>query len=464
MFQSCTALSASLPWPWVGLKINGPPKNGKGPMNQGKDPEPSNETSPPQPTRAGRTETCSELMNQAMECLSKNDVGCVMEILKKLVRNKCHDGRYSGTAEGVMELVHDLWRICSDESRCDILRSLRSLGVSRNWLMRALNINSKTFNNRLTKCNIEWEGRESKSDVVEEVIKALRKSGWDEWVMCEEMWRFVGVNINEFRRHGIEPCGWIPVQVDSVYLMGMALTDLSIRKVRARSGEYIKASLNTTNVIDAIFFPELLRAIGTPSVTLSWSNGTPKRRGRNSIVAVEYYVYLRTDEWPSYEELIEQVKMLKPEDVPRLTAGAIDGDGMIKYLFSKSMPYVIISACRTCRKKVFLDMLREALEKIEVEGKIYEEGHVARLHIYGKDAIALLEQVIPFMHHPLRQLRAELILKYHNNELTKEKFKYLYRQTMYKDKDDPKRSHALDVLTQAAPQTALYKEKLITQP
>jgi hypothetical protein len=31
---------------------------------------------------------------------------------------------------------------------------------------------------------------------------------------------------------------------------------------------------------------------------------------------------------------------------------------------------------------------------------------------------------------------------------------------MYEDKDDPKRNHALDVLTQAAPQTTTIKKNL----
>jgi hypothetical protein len=27
--------------------------------------------------------------------------------------------------------------------------------------------------------------------------------------MCEELWRFVGVDVDEFRRYGIEPCAWL---------------------------------------------------------------------------------------------------------------------------------------------------------------------------------------------------------------------------------------------------------------
>jgi hypothetical protein len=33
--------------------------------------------------------------------------------------------------------------------------------------------------------------------------------GWNEIKMCEELWRFVGVDVDEFRMHGIEPCVWL---------------------------------------------------------------------------------------------------------------------------------------------------------------------------------------------------------------------------------------------------------------
>ena len=52
----CIAVSAE-----GGFKINGPPKNGKGPMSNEKELETSNEASLPSPTQVGRIETCTEL-------------------------------------------------------------------------------------------------------------------------------------------------------------------------------------------------------------------------------------------------------------------------------------------------------------------------------------------------------------------------------------------------------------------
>jgi len=58
--------------------INGPPKNGKGPMSNEKDLGTRDEASLPQPTQAGRIETCTGLISKAMRCLENNDKDCVM--------------------------------------------------------------------------------------------------------------------------------------------------------------------------------------------------------------------------------------------------------------------------------------------------------------------------------------------------------------------------------------------------
>jgi len=50
-----------------GVKINGPPKNGKGPMSNEKELESSNEASQPQPTQAGRIEQCQETIKEARQ-------------------------------------------------------------------------------------------------------------------------------------------------------------------------------------------------------------------------------------------------------------------------------------------------------------------------------------------------------------------------------------------------------------
>ena len=192
--------------------INGPPKNGKGPMSNEKDQGKSNEASLPKPTQAGRIETCTELIRQVMKCLGNNDKDCVMRKIEELVKANCHDGRLIGkeVADKVKDVVHEVWLISDDGFRCGLLRmlrDLRDLGISRNWVRDALGMNTKTSDKWLVRCGIDWESRTTRNDIVKEIEDLLReKFGWDEIKMCEEMWRFIGVNVDEFRRHGIEPC------------------------------------------------------------------------------------------------------------------------------------------------------------------------------------------------------------------------------------------------------------------
>jgi predicted nucleic acid-binding Zn ribbon protein len=81
-----------------------------------------------------------ELIKQAMKCLENNVKQCVLRLIEELVRNQCHNGRLIGkeVADGVRELVHRLWLRNNDEERCEFLRMLKSLDVSRTWATRAV--------------------------------------------------------------------------------------------------------------------------------------------------------------------------------------------------------------------------------------------------------------------------------------------------------------------------------------
>jgi hypothetical protein len=195
-----------------GFKINGPPKNGKGPMSNEEDKKSSNEASLPQPTQAGRIELCQEAIKEARRCLESNDKDCITRLIEELVRNQCHDGRLIGKeiADGVREVVHELWLVSNHEEECRLLRILRDLGVSKKWARIATRItNLRQFNERLKRCGIDWENKAVRYEVVKEIEDLLRRFGWSEVGMCEELWRFVGVDVDEFRRHGIEPCTWL---------------------------------------------------------------------------------------------------------------------------------------------------------------------------------------------------------------------------------------------------------------
>jgi hypothetical protein len=199
----CIAVSAE-----GGFKINGPPRVGKGPMESEESLRSSNEASLPQPTQAGRIETCQEMIEEAMKCLGDGDKKCVLEKTRELIENNCHNGNAVGReiADKVKDVVHELWLVSDNECRCELLRMLRDLGISRNWVRDALGMSTKSLSKWLVRCNIDWEGRITRNNVVEEIEDLLRRLGWSEAWMCEELFRFIGVDVNAFRRHGIEPC------------------------------------------------------------------------------------------------------------------------------------------------------------------------------------------------------------------------------------------------------------------
>jgi len=72
----------------------------------------------------------------------------------------------------------------------------------------------------------------------------------------------------------------------------------------------------------------------------------------------------------------------------------------------------------------------------------------------GEDAVKLLRRIVKYVHHPLRRLRAELILAYYEGRIDEKEFERLYEQTEYVlGGPDVKRNNALNALVRAAPQT-----------
>jgi hypothetical protein len=119
---------------------------------------------------------------------------------------------------------------------------LRDLGVSKKWARIATRItNLRQFNERLKRCGIDWENKAVRYEVVKEIEDLLRRLGWSEVGMCEELWRFVGVDVDEFRRHGIEPCAWLE-GLESLrdlrrpYWFGLRVSDMAIEKLDDKIG------------------------------------------------------------------------------------------------------------------------------------------------------------------------------------------------------------------------------------
>jgi len=256
-----------------GFKINGLPRVGKGPMESEEDQESSNEASQPQPTQAGRIETCTGLIRQAMKCLENNDKECVMKLIEELVQNQCHDGRLIGkeVADGTRGIVHKLWLRSDYELRCELLRMLRSLDLSKRWVRDATKLTYiNTLDKWLGRCGISWESKAMRGEVVKEIEDLLRRLGWSEAWMCEELFRFIGVDVNAFRRHGIEPCVWLNnleklSDLKKPYWFGLRASDLTVREFDDRT----ELEIDTTGSVDAVFFPTLLNTVKTPSLIVS---------------------------------------------------------------------------------------------------------------------------------------------------------------------------------------------------
>jgi ribosomal protein L19E len=74
--------------------------------------------------------------------------------------------------------------------------------------------------------------------------------------------------------------------------------------------------------------------------------------------------------------------------------------------------------------------------------------------VYGENAIKLLRLIMPYLHHPLRRLRAKLILMLYEGRIDYETFTELYEQTKYElGGTDVKRNNALAAAARATPQT-----------
>ena len=454
-----------------GFEINGPPRVGKGPVSNEKELESSNEASLPRPTQAGRIETCQEAIKEARRCLESNDKDCVTKLIEELVKNQCHNGNAVGKeiADEVRELVHRLWLRSDDVRRCGLLRVIKDLGISKRWVRDALHINAEALNTWFVRCAIDWENRIVRSNVVK-VIEGLLKErfGWSETRMCEELWRFIGVDVNEFRRHGIEPCIW-PKGLEGLsdlrrpYWLGLARSDMSIEKYNRG----LRLALVTTNSVDAVFFPMLLSMVKVPSLKVNQERNTPTAKYIHNSINLSYFIYLGINEWPwpikfSADELKRILNGFSDEELAEFIAGEIDGDGFIwynKYNNSKTA-YVGITACKDCPKRFILDVLKKVIaERFGIVGTIDHFETADALEFGGEKAVRLLRRIVKYIHHPLRHLRAELILTLHEERISPEEFERLYEQTEYEQgKDDIKRNRGLEALARAAPQTHTHGE------
>jgi hypothetical protein len=420
-----------------------------------------------------RLELCQRLIEEAMKCLGNGDKERVLEKIEELIKNQCHDGRMFGreVADKVKDVVHELWLVSDNEHRCGLLKMLKDLGVSKGWVKMAAHTTRQYLDKCLAKCNIDWKSKATRSSIVKAIEDLLRERfGWSEVRMCEEMWRFVGIDVDEFRKYGIEPCSWLNGlealgDLRRPYWFGMARSDMTVKTIGMS-----RLELSTTNSISAVFFPVLLDAVETPGLFIKWKKILPGVKYVSKAIELIYYIDLSLNAWSwptksSANELKRILDGFSDEELAEFVAGIIDGDGTVRY---EGSVYVMISACKNCPKRMVLDVLKDIIAKrFGIIGNIYHEteSNDSVLMFGGGNAVRLLRLIRPFVHHPLRRLRAELILALYDGRISLEEFERLYEQTEYEQgRDDIKRNRGLETLARAAPQTHTHGVLALNHP
>jgi hypothetical protein len=406
------------------------------------------------------------MIKRARECLENNDEECVMRMIKEAIKADCHDGRLIGkeVSNGIKDVMRKLWLRSDYELRCELLMRLVELRMSRNWVRDALGMNTKRLNKWLVRCNINGESRMTRNNIIENIEDLLRDVlGWDEIVMCNELWRFIGVDTDAFRRHGIEPCIWL-IGLEGLrslkrpYWLGLRASDLAVR----RREKGVELNLRTTNTIDAVFFPMLLNIVKTPRPEIEWGRIIPGTRHATKSIALSFYVDLGPNEWPwpinlNADEFERILNGFNDEGLAMFVAGMIDGDGSVWCIFEDGNVYVYveIAACKKCHKSYILNALRRMIaERFGIIGNIHLTEKGKRLLFSNENAVRLLRRIVKYVHHPLKRLRAELILALYDGRISREAFEKLYEMTEYEyGGPDVKRNHALEALVRAAPQT-----------
>jgi hypothetical protein len=96
------------------------------------------------------------------------------------------------------------------------------------------------------------------------------------------------------------------------------------------------------------------------------------------------------------------------------------------------MLFVVVTITAS-NAKTDLDLLREVIaRRFGIVGSIYQRETVDALTFSNENAVRLLRRIVKYMHHPLRRLRAELVLAYYD-KINYEVFKRLYEQTKYEE-------------------------------
>jgi len=295
-----------------------------------------------------------------------------------------------------------------------------------------------------------------RSRLVEEIEMMLRKEfGWNEVVMSERMWRFIGVNTEELLNYGINPHEWIEIlrhiTIDDAYMLGAVHGD-----VYARPTTYCyEVSAATTSTSGVMYFERFMRSIKTPSVIFAtW-------RKKPNVIYVRFFVKLRRSEWPWHGKGYEAISSFNTSELLRYLAGLVDTDGIVtseKRSYGYRFEIDITSA-----NIEFLKHLRNIIfERLGISGHVHVDKsskNANELRFRTWQAVQLYEGLRQYLAHPMKRLRAETYVKYHNKEVSEAEYQRFYEQFKYHHGfGDPKRYRAAILLTQAAPQTHTHGE------
>ncbi|MFP3173148.1 MAG: LAGLIDADG family homing endonuclease [Vulcanisaeta sp.] len=296
-----------------------------------------------------------------------------------------------------------------------------------------------------------------RSRLVEEIEMMLRKEfGWNEVVMSERMWRFIGVNTEELLNYGINPHEWIEIlrhlSINDTYMLGAVHGDVYVKPTMPCCYEI---SASTTSTMGVLYFEELMRRIRMPTVEFSTRRRTP------TVIYVRFYVELSKKAWPWYEgyEIISSFNM---DELRKYVSGLIDTDGSVtvdkqerKYKFE-----IDIASADT----KFLEFLRDIIhERLGITGSIALGKKGVRssvLRFRGYQAIQLYEELRQYLAHPMKRVRSEVFMRYYNKDMPQVDFlRFVELFKYHNGSNDPKRYRAAILLTQAAPQTHTHGGK-----
>ena len=167
-------------------------------------------------------------------------------------------------------------------------------------------------------------------------------------------------------------------------------------------------------------------------MVIKWKKKAPAAKYASKSINLTYYIDLSANAWPwpiklSVNELEKILNSLNDEGLAMFVAGVVDGDGSVWCIFEDGNVYVYvgIATCKSCPKRT-IDVLKEVIAKrFGVVGHIHSNRTDDVLTFYGENAVRLLRLITRYIHHPIKRLRAELILALYDGKISREAFEKL---------------------------------------